>query len=121
VIGGILGGIVEGEPLPPPPPRRPARIGGEIKEPALLSRVEPVYPWIAISGKITGTVILEATVNEAGQVTDVKILRSIPLLDEPSIAAVKQWRYAPLLLNGAPSPFILTVTLTFSLKNSRTS
>jgi protein TonB len=114
VLGGILGGIVEGEP-PPPPPRRPARIGGDIKAPALIYRVEPEYPWVAISGKISGTVILEATVNEAGEVTNVTVLRAIPLLDKSSIAAVKQWRYEPLLLNGAPAPFILTVTLTFSL------
>lgn len=121
VLGGILGGIIEGEPLPPPPPRRPARVGGDIKEPALVHRVEPVYPWIAVGGKITGTVILEATVNEAGEVTNVVVLRSIPLLDKPSIAAVKQWRYEPLRLNGVPSPFVLTVTLTFSLQNKKSS
>lgn len=115
VLGGVLGGIVEGEPPPPPLPRRPARVGGDIKAPALIHRVEPEYPWIAIGGKITGTVILEATVNEAGEVTNVTVLRAIPLLDKSSIAAVKQWRYEPLLLNGAPAPFILTVTLTFSL------
>jgi protein TonB len=115
VVGGMLGGIVSGEPPPPPPPRKPTRVGGDIKVPALVHRVEPEYPWVAISGKITGIVILEATVGPSGEVTDVTILRSIPLLDKPSIAAVKQWRYEPLLLNGVASPFILTVTLTFSL------
>ena len=60
-------------------------------------------------------VILEATVNESGEVTNVIVLRSIPLLDKASITAVKQWRYEPLLLNGVPGPFILTVTLTFAV------
>ena len=71
---------------------------------------------MAVSAKVTGMVILEATVNEAGDVTNVTVLRSIPLLDKAAVDAVKQWRYQPLLLNGVPFPFILTVTLTFSLK-----
>ena len=115
VVGGVPGGIVMGEPPPSPQRRTPARVGGDIKVPALIHRVEPEYPWIAIGGKITGTVILEATVNEAGEVTNVTVLRSVPLLDKPSVAAVKQWRYEPLRLNGVASPFIATVTLTFSL------
>lgn len=113
VVGGIPGGIVS-EVAPPPPPKKPIRIGGNIQQPALINRVAPVYPSIAVSAKIIGTVILEATVNEAGEVTSVVVVRSIPLLDRSAVDAIKQWRYAPLLMNGAPSPFILTVT--FSLK-----
>ncbi len=115
VLGGFLGGIVA-EVLPPPPPPKPRRIGGDIQAPALLHRVEPNYPRVAISGKVSGTVILEATVNEAGAVTEVQVLRSILLLDQAAVRAVKQWRYQPLVLNGQPVPFILVVTLTFSLR-----
>jgi periplasmic protein TonB len=115
VVGGLLGTVLP-DPAPPPPPRVPKRVGGDIQTPALIHRVEPYYPPIAVAGKVSGMVILEATVNEAGNVTDVTVLRSIPLLDKPAIDAVKQWRYQPLLLNGVPFPFILTVTLTFSLK-----
>ncbi len=115
VIGGIPGGLVMGPP-PPPPPRKAVRVGGEIQQPALLLRVEPKYPLIAIPAKVTGTVILEATVNERGEVTNVDVLRSIPLLDPAAVAAIKQWRYQPLLMNGVASPFILVVTLTFSLR-----
>jgi protein TonB len=121
VLGGVLGGMVSGELPPPPPPRQPARVGGDIKVPALIHRVEPAYPALAVSGKVVGTVILEATVNESGQVTNVTVLRSIPLLDKSSIAAVKQWRYEPLFLNGVPSPFILTVTLTFAIQQKSSS
>ena len=71
---------------------------------------------MAVSAKVTGTVILEATVDEQGRVTDVRVLRSIILLDQAAIKAVKQWRYQPLVLNGTPVPFILTVTLSFSLR-----
>jgi periplasmic protein TonB len=117
VVGGLLGGRTTDVPPPPPPaPRAPKRIGGDIQTPALIHRVEPEYPAIAVKAKITGVVILEATVDEAGEVTDVAVLRSLPLLDKSAVNAVKQWRYQPLLLNGARYPFILTVTLTFSLR-----
>jgi protein TonB len=117
IPGGVVGGVIMEEAPPLPPPlRKPARVGGDIKAPALIHRVEPIYPPIAVKAKVTGMVILEATVDEAGDVTNVVVLRSIPLLDNASLAAVRQWRYEPLRLNGVPSPFILTVTLTFSLK-----
>ena len=75
----------------------------------------PVYPPIAVSAKIEGVVILEATVGRDGRVEAVRVLRSVGLLDQAAKDAVMQWRYAPLLLNGKPERFILTVTLTFSL------
>jgi periplasmic protein TonB len=122
IAGGAIGGFVEAPPPPPPPapaPARPVRVGGELKVPALLKRVEPEYPLIAIAAHVTGTVILEATVNEQGAVTDVRVLRSVhAVLDQAAVDALRQWRYSPLTLNGHLSPFILTVTLTFSLTNS---
>ena len=50
-----------------------------------------------------------------GQVKAVPVLRGAPLFDEPAVAAVQQWRYQPLLLNGVPTEFILTVTVVFNL------
>ena len=117
ILGGVLGGMVtEVMPPPPPPPAKPRRVGGDLQAPALVHRVEPEYPLVAVAGKVAGMVILEATVNEAGAVTDVKVLRSIILLDQAAIKAVKQWRYQPLMLNGQPVPFILTVTVSFNLR-----
>jgi protein TonB len=132
VAGGTLGGVIGGllaAPLPPPPPpsplpapvaaapRTPVRIGGQITAPALLYRVNPVYPEIAVHAKVTGTVILEATVDTEGRVESVRVLRSISVLNNAAIEAVKQWRYSPLVLNGIPTPFVLTVTLSFSLQH----
>lgn len=131
VAGGVVGGIVGGLPVPPPPPppppaepqtRRPVRIGGDMRAPELVRRIEPAYPQLAVSAQIEGLAILEAVVDEAGRVTDVTILKSAhPLLDREAIMAVKQWRYSPLKLNGKNQPFILTVTLSFSLGRPRTS
>ena len=63
-----------------------------------------------------GVVILEVTISPAGGVTDVKVIRSVPLLDEAALAAVWQWEYTPTLLNGTPVPVIVTVTVNFSLR-----
>ena len=118
VVGGIVGGIVGVVAPPPPPPpaaQAPVRIGGQITTPALLHRVEPDYPDIAAAAHLTGLVILEAVVDTTGCVESVKVLRSRhPLLDREAVAALKQWRYTPLVLNGIPTSFILTVTFNFS-------
>jgi protein TonB len=122
VVGGIVGGIVSPTPPPPPPPpapvaSAPVRIGGQITAPALLHRVEPIYPDVAAMAHLTGLVILEATVNTRGSVDSVKLLRSRHgLLDKAAEDALMQWRYSPLVLNGMPTPFILTVTFNFSTK-----
>ncbi len=122
IAGGVVGGVIEAPPAPPPPPApaappRPVRIAGAITAPALLTRVEPEYPRVAVAANISGVVILEATVNTDGQVAEVRVLRSVnPLLDAEALKAVRQWRYSPLTLNGERYPFVLTVTLSFALK-----
>lgn len=119
VPGGVVGGVVGGLPdAPPPPPRAerpPVRTGGALQPPALIKRVPPVYPDVAINAKIEGVVILEATVGRNGRVEDVRVLRGVPFLDRAAMEAVRQWQYEPLLLNGKPERFILTVTLNFNL------
>ena len=102
-------------PPPPPAPRAPVRTGGQIQAPALVKRVPPVYPPLAVNANVQGVVILEATVGRDGRVEGVEVLRSVPLLDRAAIDAVRQWVYAPLLLNGQAERFILTVTVSFSL------
>ena len=73
VVGGIVGGLSSALPPPPPPPApppakpAPVRIGGQIMAPALISRVDPVYPAIAQAAQLEGIVILEATVGETGR------------------------------------------------------
>ncbi len=111
MVGGLLGGP------PPPPPVRVVRIGGQIIAPKLVKKVPPVYPPLATQGRISGLVILEAQVDVNGHVKTAKILRGHPLFDEAAVAAVTQWRYKPLLLNGEPTEFILTVTVFFNVSS----
>jgi protein TonB len=116
VIGGAVGGLPEAPPPPPPPPPpAPVRVGGAITAPKQLKRVNPTYPPIAQSARVQGVVILEATIGPDGQVKDVRVLRSIPLLDQAAIDAVRQWEYTPTMLNNVPVPVIMTVTVQFTL------
>lgn len=122
VLGGVLGEALDISLTPPPPPpappapRGPVRVGGQISTPTLLHRVEPTYPWMAVQAHLEGNVTLEATVDENGLVAAVKVVRSrSALLDNAAMAAVKQWRYEPLQLNGIRVKFLLTVVLSFNL------
>jgi TonB family protein len=92
------------------------RIVRDLKTPTLIREVAPSYPEIARQSKVEGTVILEVGTNTYGQVEVVKILRSIPLLDQAAVDAVKQWRYEPFLLDGKPRKALFTVTVRFQLK-----
>jgi protein TonB len=117
VPGGVVGGIVGGLPdAPPPPPTRVVRVGGQIRAPKVVRRVDPVYPQLAAAAGIKAVVIIEAHVDTRGSVKTAKVLRGHPLFDEPAMTAVMQWRYQPLLLNGEPTEFILNVTVMFNLR-----
>ena len=103
---------------PPPvftPPPVPVRVGGAIRAPQKLNDVLPAYPSIALAARVQGIVIVEATIGADGQVVNARVLRSVPLLDQAAVDAVRQWRYQPTLLNGVPVPVIMTVTVTFTL------
>jgi protein TonB len=91
------------------------RVGGLIKQPVKTKDVKPIYPAIAQSARVQGVVIIEAVIGTNGKVTDVRVLRGQPLLDQAALDAVKQWEYTPTLLNGVPTPVIMTVTVNFTL------
>jgi protein TonB len=102
------------------PPLTPARtdpvpVGGNIRPPTRVLYVQPVYPQIALAARKEGTVILQAVIDENGSVREVKVLRSIQLLDEAAVHAVSQWKFTPTLLNGTTVPVVMTVTVTFTL------
>lgn len=97
----------------------PVKANGDIKPPKVLKMIKPVYPEAARKEGIEGVVILEATADAKGQVEKVKVLQSVPVLDQAAIDAVKQWIYEPLILNGKPTPVVFTVTVRFTLDNKK--
>ena len=91
------------------------RLHSGIRAPQRIVNVTPVYPPIARSAHVEGVVIIEATIDETGNVVRTGVLRSIPLLDDAAIAAVRQWKFSPTLLNGIAVPIVMTVTVNFTL------
>lgn len=92
----------------------PLRVGGTIREPRKTRDVPPVMPEAARQAGVIGIVIVEATIDAQGRVSNARILRSIPLLDQAALDAVRQWEFEPVLVNGVPQPVVMTVTVPFT-------
>jgi protein TonB len=106
-------------PVPPPVEKTAPtvlRAGQGVREPKRIAGSPPEYPLIARNARVQGVVILEAVINERGEVGRIKVLRSVPLLDNAAITAVQQWRYTPTLLNGVPVSVLMTITVNFTLQ-----
>jgi len=101
----------------PPPPigDQPLRVGGDIKEPKLLSRVNPIYPADALQQKIQGNVYIEAIIGKDGSVRTARVVGGKDELADAALEAVKQWKYSPTLLGGAPVEVALYVTVVFQI------
>lgn len=123
---GVAVGVLPGEgtpvidaPVAPPAPlpkqREPVHIGGNIRAPAKVRDAQPMYPVLAQTARIEGVVILEAVLDEAGRVQNLRVLRSHPMLEQAAVDAVRQWEYTPTLLNGVPVRVVMTVTVMFKL------
>ena len=111
--------IVFGIPDGPPPmePTGPIRVGGDVKPPNKLYSPSPQYTEIARKARITGVVIVEAIIDKQGNVTNVKILKGLPMgLDQAAVDAVKRWRFEAATLNGKPVAVIYNLTINFQLQ-----
>jgi protein TonB len=86
-----------------------------VQESKLIRRVDPDYPYMARLARVSGTVILQVTVDEEGSVSDIKVLQGHPPLRDEAVRAVWLWKYSPTLLNGEPVPVTATVTIIFRL------
>lgn len=124
VTGGVLGGIIGESTAPPAPPvtapvvekteREILRIGGDVKPPRKLFAPQPNYPYLARSSHVHGSVLIDAVIDEKGNVVNVRVVEGHPLLISEAMRAVMQWKYEPTILNGVPYPVRMTVTVNFS-------
>lgn len=116
VITGVVDGHRHfGATVAPPAPPSPVRLHSGMQAPRKTVDVAPTYPVTARSARVQGVVILEAVIDESGAVTSARVLRSIPMLDEAALTAVRQWRFEPARLNGSAVPVVMTVTVSFNL------
>lgn|GEM_PF-3129290 len=95
VTGGVIGGVKTGE-------SGAVRAIGNIRPPQLIKKVNPIYPEEAKKKGLEGVVILEAETDPFGNIVRTQILRSVPEFDQAAIEAVRQWKYAPAIINGKP-------------------
>lgn len=118
--GAVLGtdAIAGSAPPPPPPPpvQGPIHLHSGIRAPQKIVDVAPVYPAFAQQARKEGVVILETVIDAHGGVESVRVLRSVALLDQAAVDAVRQWRFTPALLNGQAVPVVMTVTVNFTLQ-----
>jgi protein TonB len=119
-LSGVLGGT--GTSVPIPPPQQPAqkrivRVGSHLKAPQQTYSVQPEYPALAKQAHVWGTVVVNAVIDEHGNVVGARAVSGHPLLIPAALKAVLQWKYEPTLLNGAPVAVEMEVTVHFSLAN----
>ena len=90
------------------------RIGGPIPPPARAD--VPHYSPEAQAAGIQGVVVAEIVIDTSGNVTDAKVVQSIPLLDEEALRTVRNWHFAPTVVNGQSVPVRMNVNVNFTLR-----
>jgi len=124
VPGGQIGGITGGMPGVAAPvaaasvvegPKRPVRIGGDVKPPRLIYGPAPVYPILASQSHVHGTVVIDAIIDERGNVVQEKVISGHPLLLQAALKAVSERKYEPTVLDGVPTPVDLRVEVNFQM------
>ena len=115
VEGGVAGGQVGG--VPQSTGNEILRVGGSITKPVRLGGVQPAYTELARKARIQGVVIVEAVIDKEGRVTNVRILKGLPMgLDQSAVDVVKSWRFQPATLNGRPVSVYYSLTVNFRLQ-----
>jgi TonB family protein len=94
---------------------RSIRFGGNVAQANLVYQVPPVYPPIAKTAHISGTVMLHCIIGKDGTVQNLQYISGPPLLMKSAMDAVQQWRYKPMLFNGEPVRVDTTVSVVFTL------
>lgn len=89
------------------------RTGGRIPNPVKIKNVVPEYPPVAKSARVGGLVQIQATIGPDGKVRDAEVTKSVPLLDQAALAAVRQWEYRPTRVKGVAVPVIVNVAVEF--------
>jgi periplasmic protein TonB len=102
---------------PPVEPDGPIRVGGDVTRPEKISGPNPQYTEIARKARIQGVVIVEAIIDKGGNVTNVRVLKPLPMgLDQAAVDAVQNWKFKPATLNGKPVDVYYNLTVNFRLQ-----
>ena len=97
----------------PKPPLATLKVSQGVSQGLLIKRVTPTYPKTALATHVEGAVLIEATINKDGSVTNTKVLSGVPVLAQAALDAVRQWRYKPYYLDGTPVDIQTQITVNF--------
>jgi periplasmic protein TonB len=117
---GIPGGLgtqppPELKPPAPEKPTRPVKVSQGVMAASILHQVQPSYTPVERTMRLSGEVLLHAIIGKDGSVRELQIVSGNPLLAQTAIAAVRQWRYRPTLLNGEAVDVDTIVSVKFVL------
>lgn len=110
----IVGGRGE-TPPPPPPVKERIRVSESVIAARLIRRVQPVYPTLAIQIRREGRVELHAIIAKDGSIESLEVVSGDPMFIQSALAAVRDWRYQPTLLNGQPVEVDTTIVVIYTL------
>lgn len=101
----------------PPPLDGPYRVGGNVTRPEVISQTKPTYTEVARKARLQGTVILEAVIDEEGDVASTRVLKGLPMgLDQAAVDAVSTWKFKPATFEGKPVKVYYVLTVNFQLE-----
>jgi protein TonB len=81
----------------------------------LIQKTAPVYPQIAREARVSGTVVIQATISKMGTIDNLRVVSGPTMLRQAALDAVKTWRYKPYMLDGEPVDVETTVSVNFTL------
>ena len=113
--GGVLGGMLSAANSTPKVAVQKVRVSQGVLQGNAISQPKPIYPMIAKNARISGSVILAATISKSGTIENLRLVSGPPMLVNAAMDAVKQWRYKPYLLNGDPVEVETSITVNFTL------
>lgn len=91
------------------------RVSSGVAEQMKIHDVEPVYPWDARVNHITGDVLLQATIDQQGNIANIVAVQGDPILVKSAIKAVSKWKYKPYVLNGKPVEVETTIKIQYHM------
>jgi TonB family protein len=113
----VIFGIPEGPPGPGTSGGPALRMDGNITPPVKIHAPTPRYTEEGRQSRVQGVVILEAIIDDQGNVDSVKVLKGLPHgLSESAVATAREWKYKPAMLDGEPVAVFFNLTIRFSLQ-----
>ena len=114
VIGSVFGSGNNGPKVKAEAPKK-VNISAGVSSGLLLQKTVPLYPPIAKAARVSGTVVLQATISKTGTIENLRVISGPAMLQQSAMDAVKSWRYRPYLLNGEPVEVETSVNVVFTL------